>query len=87
MTFDGGAVTSGEALLPTPYSLFLEHGSAAKTLMSYLHNTASYAGYGSVADGLRRWFKAPVSAGAWVRIPPLPSTFFSPKNVTFFRKN
>ena len=26
-------------------------------------------------SGLRRWFKAPVSSEAWVRIPPLPSTF------------
>ena len=24
-------------------------------------------------SGLRRWIKAPVSSGAWVRIPPLPS--------------
>ena len=31
---------------PRPYSLFLEHGSAAKTLISHPHNTASYAGYG-----------------------------------------
>ena len=23
-------------------------------------------------SGLRRWFKAPVSTEAWVRIPPLP---------------
>ena len=30
---------------PRPYSLFLEHGSAAKTSMSHPHNTASYAGY------------------------------------------
>ena len=30
---------------PRPYSLFLEHGSAAKTLISHPHNTASYAGY------------------------------------------
>ena len=31
--------------LPRPYSLFLEHGSAAaKTLISHAHNTASYAG-------------------------------------------
>ena len=28
-------------------------------------------------SGLRRWFKAPVSSGAWVRIPPLPITFSS----------
>ena len=27
-------------------------------------------------SGLRRWFKAPVSSGAWVRIPPLPAGFF-----------
>ena len=31
--------------LPRPYFLFLEHGSAAKTLISHPHNTASYAGY------------------------------------------
>ena len=24
-------------------------------------------------SGLRRWFKAPVSSEAWVRIPPLPN--------------
>ena len=47
MRFDGGAVTSCEAAIqpPRPYSLFLEHGSAAKTLISHPHNTASYAGY------------------------------------------
>ena len=27
-------------------------------------------------SGLRRWFKAPVSSEAWVRIPPLPVTYF-----------
>ena len=26
-------------------------------------------------SGLRRWFKAPVSSEAWVRIPPLPYLF------------
>ena len=26
-------------------------------------------------SGLRRWFKAPVSSEAWVRIPPLPQIF------------
>ncbi len=26
-------------------------------------------------SGLRRWFKAPVSSEAWVRIPPLPNVF------------
>ena len=30
---------------PRPYSFFLEHGSAAKTLISHPHNTASHAGY------------------------------------------
>ena len=34
---------------PRPYSLFLEHGSAAKTLISHPHNTASYAGYRSIS--------------------------------------
>ena len=28
-------------------------------------------------SGLRRWFKAPVSSEAWVRIPPLPDSIFS----------
>ena len=27
-------------------------------------------------SGLRRWFKAPVTKVAWVRIPPLPELFF-----------
>ena len=33
-------------------------------------------------SGLRRWIKAPVSSGAWVRIPPLPSTFCNSVSVT-----
>ena len=28
-------------------------------------------------SGLRRWFKAPVSSEAWVRIPPLPLEHFA----------
>ena len=32
-------------------------------------------------SGLRRWIKAPVSPGAWVRIPPLSNILF--KNWTF----
>ena len=28
--------------------------------------------FGSVAERSKRWFKAPVSSEAWVRIPPLP---------------
>ena len=39
---------------PRPYSLFLEHGSAAKTLISHLHNTASYAGYSSNDSMVRK---------------------------------
>ena len=31
-------------------------------------------------SGLRRWIKAPVSSGAWVRIPPLPSVYFTSAN-------
>ena len=35
-----------QAVFQTPrYSLFLEHGYAAKTLISHPRNTASYAGY------------------------------------------
>jgi len=30
---------------PRPYSILLEHGSAAKSLISHPHNTASCAGY------------------------------------------
>ena len=30
---------------PRPYSFFLQHGSAAKTLISHPQNTASYTGY------------------------------------------
>jgi hypothetical protein len=26
-------------------------------------------------SGLRRWIKAPVSSGAWVRVPPKTSSF------------
>ena len=31
-------------------------------------------------SGLRRWFKAPVSSEAWVRIPPLPRVSFYKEN-------
>ena len=40
---------------PRPYSLFLEYGSAAKTLISHPHNTVSYAGYVKYcADSIER---------------------------------
>ena len=32
-------------------------------------------------SGLRRWFKAPVSSEAWVRVPPLPVVFNGEKNL------
>ena len=32
-------------------------------------------------SGLRRWFKAPVSSEAWVRIPPLPEVFYTVKDI------
>ena len=34
-------------------------------------------------SGLRRWFKAPVSSEAWVRIPPLPESFLKNGNNVF----
>ena len=39
-----GAFWQAVFQLPRPYPLFLEHGSSAKTLISHLRNTASYAG-------------------------------------------
>ena len=35
-------------------------------------------------SGLRRWFKAPVSSEAWVRIPPLPQAPINRKDFHFF---
>ena len=35
-------------------------------------------------SGLRRWFKAPVSSEAWVRIPPLPKTPFFVIVISFY---
>ena len=40
---------------PRPYSLFLKHGSAAKTVISHPHNTASYAGYGVIIGDNLDW--------------------------------
>ena len=34
-------------------------------------------------SGLRRWFKAPVSSEAWVRIPPLPTHIFESPLMSF----
>ena len=42
--FLAGGISTASSLLP-----FLEHGSAAKTLISHPHNTASYAGYPSIS--------------------------------------
>ena len=35
-------------------------------------------------SGLRRWFKAPVSSEAWVRIPPLPIAFGTHSALSYF---
>ena len=35
-------------------------------------------------SGLRRWFKAPVSSEAWVRIPPLPILDIAPSVMYWF---
>ena len=53
---------------------------ALRKCIAYTNNfrghkeSTSLSKYEKVAwpSGLRRWFKAPVSSGAWVRIPPLP---------------
>ena len=53
---------------------------ALRKCIAYTNNfrghkeSTSLSKYVKVAwpSGLRRWFKAPVSSGAWVRIPPLP---------------
>ena len=36
-------------------------------------------------SGLRRWFKAPVSSEAWVRIPPLPNLFTRHIHIGFIK--
>ena len=38
-------------------------------------------------SGLRRWFKAPVSSEAWVRIPPLPIFYTQKQFILFFKFN
>ena len=37
------------------------------------HQKKLFPGTVAWPSGLRRWIKAPVSPGAWVRIPPLPA--------------
>ena len=49
--------------------LYKRHSACAKTLGQSEGHTVAWP------SGLRRWFKAPVSSEAWVRIPPLPRTF------------
>ena len=39
----------------------------------YIHFSLSILVKVAWPSGLRRWFKAPVSSEAWVRIPPLPN--------------
>ena len=47
-------------------------GSFLPVYFDNIKYASVYAGFGSVSERLRRWFKAPVSSVAWVRIPPLP---------------
>ena len=52
------------------------------TISAILHPSTSILFHVQMCEvawpsGLRRWIKAPVSPEAWVRIPPLPTTFFS----------
>ena len=59
----------------TPVVSASSHQAAAAAIC----NRGRYGpGIATVAwpSGLRRWFKAPVSSEAWVRIPPLPAIFF-----------
>ena len=48
-----------------------------ETALSLIQHVTG-ASFNKVAwpSGLRRWFKAPVSSEAWVRIPPLPMNLF-----------
>ena len=48
-------------------------GKGAQYILSILYKSIHKVAWPS---GLRRWFKAPVSSGAWVRIPPLPNVLF-----------
>ena len=52
-------------------------GPPLVTSSPHISTTQTSPGTMSVAwpSGLRRWFKAPVSSEAWVRIPPLPRIF------------
>ena len=51
----------------------------------FIYSTADQVSYNLLTvvtrvawpSGLRRWFKAPVSSGAWVRIPPLPTLLYT----------
>ena len=48
------------------------------TVITYVFQSDSFSDLEEVAwpSGLRRWFKAPVSSEARVRIPPLPAFCF-----------
>ena len=50
--------------------------SATCSTFSNCHLQAMHITRVAWPSGLRRWFKAPVSSEAWVRIPLLPNTFF-----------
>ena len=64
-----------------PYSLFLEHGSAAKSLISHPHNTASYAGYPKIENFKpKKVLQSSLSLEIW-NIPPRPAVTLIRHNV------
>ena len=56
-----------------PYQGKAQPNSGLFIVDSLCHNPYVWVAWPS---GLRRWFKAPVSSEAWVRIPPLPQDIF-----------
>ena len=54
---------------------FVESKLISLFLQIIRHQWAIFVTKVAWPSGLRRWFKAPVSSEAWVRIPPLPTTF------------
>ena len=55
-----------------------------KFLLYYVQHLRRVSNVVAWPSGLRRWFKAPVSSEAWVRIPPLPRFFYLYKNLFIF---
>ena len=67
-----GTVQSGEGLAGRERGKRPETGRNLGQMIRTLKPASREVAWPS---GLRRWIKAPVSSGAWVRIPPLPGSF------------